>query len=192
MTNPEPTDILATLLSRAEDNDHVARNVLLNELYPRLRAIAGSMLQKERPDHTLQPTALVNEAWIRLAASDNLDRTSKTKFLAAAAQTIRRVLIDHARVHDAQKRGGGEAKLELTDVEAPSEPSTVTSIGELDSALQAMQAEYPRQHQVVELKYFAGLTVKQIAEVLGLAERTVANDWVFASAWLRSRLEKAR
>lgn len=169
-----------------------SREELIEALYPRLRAMAASFMQNEQVGHTLQPTALVNEAWIRLAASDNLDRASKTKFLAAAATALRRILIDHARGRNAQKRGGGEARLELTDAELPAEPSTITSIDELDSALRAMQASYPRQHQVVELKYFAGLTVKQIAEVLSLAERTVANDWDFARAWLRAKLQAGR
>jgi len=189
MTNPEPTP-LAAVLSQADRGDLQAREVLISELSTRIRAIAGSLLQNERVNHTLQPTALVNEAWIRLAASDNLDQTTRVTFLAAAAKTLRRVLTDHARIRDAQKRGGGEVLLELTDVEMPAAPSTMADIGRLDLALEELSKLYPRQHQVVELKYFAGLTVKQIAEVLGLAERTIANDWDFARAWLRTKLDK--
>lgn len=179
---------LSTIIHNATSGDEGSREALVTALYDRLRALAATFLQNEHPGHTLQPTALAHEAWIKLAASENLDHAGKSTFMAAAGTTIRRLLIDHARIKKAQKRGGGALKVELTDAESPA-ASTEVDIEALDAALDEFAAKYPRQHRVVEMKYFANLTVKQIAEVLGLAERTVANDWVFASAWLRSRLE---
>ncbi|MFN5946385.1 MAG: ECF-type sigma factor [Phycisphaerae bacterium] len=179
------------MIDNAKSGDATSSEVLVNALYDRLRSLAAATLQSEQVGHTLQPTALVHEAWIKLAASENLDQAGRNTFMAAAAKTMRRVLIDHARIKKAQKRGGGEMKVELTDAESPA-PSTEVDIEALDVALDEFAAKYPRQHRVVEMKYFANLTVKQIAEILGLGERSVANDWVFASAWLRSRLDKSQ
>jgi RNA polymerase sigma-70 factor (ECF subfamily) len=195
MTPNEPTPStggpLSTMIDNAKSGDATSSEVLVNALYDRLRSLAAATLQSEQVGHTLQPTALVHEAWIKLAASENLDQAGRNTFMAAAAKTMRRVLIDHARIKKAQKRGGGEMKVELTDAESPA-PSTEVDIEALDVALDEFAAKYPRQHRVVEMKYFANLTVKQIAEILGLGERSVANDWVFASAWLRSRLDKSQ
>jgi RNA polymerase sigma-70 factor (ECF subfamily) len=182
---------LSVIVENARSGDELSREALVTALYDRLRSLAAAFLQNEQAGHTLQPTALAHEAWIKLASSENLDHAGKTTFMAAAGTTIRRLLIDHARGKKAQKRGGGAMKVELTDAESLAH-STEVDVEALDAALDEFAAKYPRQHRVVEMKYFANLTVKQIAEVLGLAERTVANDWVFASAWLRSRLERAQ
>jgi RNA polymerase sigma-70 factor (ECF subfamily) len=184
----EPATQLAQTLLHATRGDQLAREALIEELYPRIRKMAAVCLNDERPDHTLQPTALANEAWIRIAASDNLDHASRSVFLAAAAKTLRRVLIDHARAHQAEKRGGGRAQVALTDVEGGSAEHPPTVFDRLHSVLHDFESQFPRQHQVVEYKYFGGLTVKQISEIMGLSERTVANDWDFAKAWLHTRL----
>ena len=139
-SNPDP---LSSLVSRAEAGDEQARTVLVDALYDRLRAMANVFLQNERANHTLQPTALVNEAWMRLAKSENLDQCSKTTFLAAAATTFRRLLIDYARQRIADKRGGGAAQVELTDAEAAS-PKTVTDVLTLDGVLEELSKAYPR------------------------------------------------
>jgi RNA polymerase sigma-70 factor, ECF subfamily len=187
MSNEFQTD-LARTLTQAAKGDEIAREALINELYPRIRKMAAVCLNHERPDHTLQPTALANEAWIRVAASDNLDHASRSMFLAAAAKTLRRVLIDHARGRDAEKRGGRRPQVELTDVENGHADRNPTVFDRLNTVLEEFARQYPRQHEVVELKYFGGLTVKQIADLKGISERTVANDWDFAKAWLHTRL----
>jgi RNA polymerase sigma factor (TIGR02999 family) len=190
MTDEFPTE-LARTLTQAARGDEIAREALIDELYPRIRKMAAVCLNHERPDHTLQPTALANEAWIRIAASDNLDHASRSVFLAAAAKTLRRVLIDHARGHDAEKRGGRRTQVELTDIEGGRADQSPTVFDRLNAVLDDFARQFPRQHEVVELKYFGGLTVKQIAELRGISERTVANDWDFAKAWLHSRLGHA-
>jgi RNA polymerase sigma factor (TIGR02999 family) len=135
----------------------------------------------------LQPTALVNEAWLHLARSDNLDQAGKTLFLAAAATTFRRLLIDYARHRNAEKRGGGALRVSFEDGDHQL-PFADAGVEQLNAALEALESKYPRQHQVVELKYFAGLPVKAIAEIIGVSERTIANDLDFARAWLKSRM----
>lgn len=149
--------------------------------------MAGSLLQNERAGHTLQPTALANEGWMRLASSHNLDSASRTTVLAAAAVAMQRVLIDHARARDALKRSGGKARVALTDCEG-SVPDSDADAERLDQTLSTLAELYPRQHQVVTMKYLAGLTVRQIAEALDVSERTIAKDWDFARAWLRKSL----
>ena len=181
---------LTVLFDQARDGRPASREALVDALYDRLRAMAGSFLQDERSGHTLQPTALVNEAWIHLARSDNLDESGKTLFLAAAATTFRRLLIDYARQRNAQKRGGGALRISFEDAEHAL-PFPDASVEALNAALEGLEAKYPRQHQVVELKYFAGLPVRAIAEVLGVSERTVANDLDFSRAWLKARMAEA-
>lgn len=181
---------IATLVESARAGSGVARAELAEELYQQFRRMAGSLLQNERVDHTLQPTALANEGWMRLASSHNLDLASRTTVLAAAAVAMQRVLIDHARARDAQKRFGGKARVTLTDCEG-AVPDTDADVEKLDRALSTLADLYPRQHQVVTMKYLAGLTVSQIAAALDVSERTIAKDWDFARAWLRKSLSES-
>lgn len=181
---------------------------LSSTVYAQLRAIAGGLLREERAGHTLQPTALVHEAWMRLAGSHNLRGASREQFFAAAAVALRRVLVDHARARAAAKRGGahagGDAGLEASaergpairvalDAELLPAPASESDAGGVDAAalgaiLEDFGAQYPRQLRVVELRFFAGWTIERIAEDVGVSVRTVANDWDFAKAWLRTRL----
>jgi RNA polymerase sigma-70 factor, ECF subfamily len=152
-----------------------------------LRAIAERQLAHERIEHTLQPTALVNEAYLRLREQRNLAGKDRTAFLAAAAQTIRRILVDYARAKAAGKRGGGGKRISLTSFQGQADDPQ-TDVLALDAALRKLQLKDDRIYQVVLLRYFSELRQEEIAQALGVSVRTVAGDWHFAKAWLRREL----
>ncbi len=155
-------------------------------VYTELRALAASHLRRERPGHTLQPTALAHEVYQKLSGADGRVFAERSQFMAAAAKAIRRILTDHARTKKRKKRGGGAAREELDQVHlAANDPGI--DIVDFDEALQELARLSPRAGQVVELRIFAGLTIKQVAENLGIADSTVSQDWTTARAWLRSR-----
>lgn len=160
------------------------------ETLEELRKIAGAYMARERPDHTLQPTALVNEAYLRLADATRARWESKTHFLAAAARTMRHILVDHARARGRQKRGGGWARIPF-EVAAAELAVPDVELLSLDDALQALALEHERCARVVEWRFFAGLTIPEIAGVIGMSHRTVEDDWYMARAWLRARLAEA-
>ena len=169
-------------------------NELLPRLYDELRAVAHRMMCGERAGHTLQTTAIVHEAYMRLVEQHNLTPADHAPFLAAAANTIRRVLVDHARQRRSAKRGGGWHRLEpLVDdggrdaLAAPARSESIDLLA-LDEALSGLARFDPRAADVVTLRYFGGLTVEQIARVLGVSPRTVGDDWSMARAWLRREL----
>jgi RNA polymerase sigma factor (TIGR02999 family) len=168
---------------------------MLVQLQAELRQIAARQFAKESPGHTLQPTAIVNEAYLRLLNQQNLQDASKATILAAAAKTIRRLLVDHARAKHAKKRGGGVAPVRadqtlitLGDLE-PGTPSKELDVLALNDALEKLRGLGTRLADVVELRFFGGLTVDETAASLGVSPRTVADDWVFARAWLRRQLQ---
>ncbi len=161
---------------------------LFEAAYQELRRLAAWHLGKERPDHTLQPTALVNELYIKLFASEPVEWQNRAHFFAVAAQQIRRILIDHARARLAEKRGGGDVRLSLGDVTGEAAPPDEDLI-ELDQALRRLEELDQRSARVVELRFFAGLTEKEAAEVLGISVATLKRDWDFARAWLISQLK---
>jgi RNA polymerase sigma factor (TIGR02999 family) len=164
-----------------------AADRLLPLVYDQLRALAASYLRAERPDITLQPTALVHEAYLRLIANDRIDWKGKTHFLAMAATQMRRILVDHARARDAHKRGGGQRTITLDEeVLAGVKPSV--SLLALDEALLRLAARSGRQARVAELKIFGGLQTREIALSVGVSERTVKEDWRVARAWLMKEL----
>jgi RNA polymerase sigma-70 factor (ECF subfamily) len=151
-------------------------------VYAELRKIADAYLKRERNGHTLQPTALVNEAWLRLLAADQPSFETRHQFFALAAQMMRRILVDHARRVRAQKRGAGQARVEfdaLPGVIAPTEQLLA-----LDEALTQLAAASPRQARIIELRYFAGRGVEEIGELLGISAATVSRDQKSAEAWL--------
>lgn len=165
--------------------------VPLNQsILQQLDVIAKRMLAHERPGHTLEPHALVNEAWIRLASSVNLKELTRPVLVAAIVTNFRRILVDHARRRHASKRRGAghRVTLSVVDAEAESAWSEVDLLA-LDEALDELQHAYPRPRQVIELRWFGQLPVKDIADLLGISERTVANDSEFAKVWLRSRMK---
>jgi RNA polymerase sigma factor (TIGR02999 family) len=176
------------MLERAQAGDPGAAAALLEAVYGELRALAQHHLARERPGHTLQATALVHEAYLRLVRAPQGTFTGRAHFLAAAAQAMRRILVDHARTKGRQKRGGGPGRegagrLSLDVVadvgEAPSE-----DIVALSDSLDALGREDPDAARIVEMRFFAGMEVGQIAAVLGVTERTVHRHWTFARAWL--------
>ncbi len=167
--------------------DQGAAEHLWSMTYEELRRIAYRMLQGERADHTLSGTALVHEAFVRLIGQNRVEWQDRAHFFAVAAQACRRILIDHARKHRAQKRGGGRARITIDRIQLEEERRSEDLL-DLDEALQKLEALNERLSQVVEFRYFGGLSEAEIAEVLGVSERTVRRDWVKAKGWLHQEL----
>jgi RNA polymerase sigma factor (TIGR02999 family) len=174
---------VTTLLRAWKQGDEAAGEQLFPILYGELRRQAAHYMRRERRNHTLQPSGLVNEAYLRLARSPGLDWHDRMHFFALAARVMRQVLVDHARRRRAAKREGWHVT--LGDADAPAAPLELL---DLESALAELVALDPRQARVVELRYFAGLDVEETAEVLGLSPRTVKREWQTARAWLQHRL----
>lgn len=160
---------------------------LLPLVYDELRAVAADHLRRERADHTLQPTALVHEAYLRLSKLDRIEWRDKTHFFVAGAGAIRRVLVDHARGKGAAKRGGEARRLTLGAVPGAAPDDAVDLIA-LDEALGKLAGLDARKARVVELRYFGGLTIAETARALDVGTTTVEDDWVFARSWLRREL----
>ncbi|MFO0828986.1 MAG: ECF-type sigma factor [Phycisphaerales bacterium] len=166
---------------------------VLEQMYAELRRLAGSLLRNERVDHTLQPTALVHEAYLKLADETGTRWRDPTQFRALAATAMRRILVDHARGHRAAKRGG--ANLERRRVEldelTDATPNHAAELLALDEALARLAELEPRQARVVELRFFGGLTLEEVATVLDVSRATVTNDWAVARAWLSRAMDEA-
>ena len=182
MTDDRPGDATALLLAwRA--GDAAALDTLMPLVHRELHTIAERLMSRDRPGQTLQPTALVNEAFIRLLDVNQIQWESRAHFLAMAARVMRRVLVDAARTKHAAKRGAGAVPVLLEDSAiGTAEPGR--DVIALHDALEALAAVDPRKSRVVELRYFGGLTVKETAEVLGISKETVHRDWKFARVWL--------
>ena len=157
-------------------------------IYPELHRIATTRMRRERSDHTLQATALVNEFFLHLAKSRKLQWRDRAHFLAMASHAMRRLLVDYCRAHNAEKRGGGALRVSFTMDETHHESEF--DLIEINEIMNKLAAEEPRMARVVELRCFGGLTHAEIAEVLGIDERTVKRDWQVARAWLFSQLKK--
>jgi len=176
-----------TMLLRAMNRgEETAADKLLNLVYDELHLLAKRYMRHERPDHTMQATALINEAYIRMVG-DNTDWQNHQHFIGVAATVMRRVLVDHARAHNAGKRGGDLRRVELEEGIAFSNERTIEVI-EVDDALAELEKLNPRQARVVELRYFAELTDDQIAALLNISSRTVQRDWLLAKDWLSDRV----
>lgn len=178
----EATRILSALTA----GDAAEAEALLSLVYDELRGLASGYLKSERADHTLQPTALAHEAWMRLVDQSRVQWQGRAHFLAVAAQAMRRILVDHARSKQRQKRGGAWQRVEL-DPELVQTAESFDLVA-LDAALERLKELDARQAQVVELRFFAGLPVKEVAEVLDVSIGTIERDWRFASAWLAATL----
>lgn len=178
---------ITVLLKRVSDGDHSAQDELLALVYSQLHRIAQRQFRSERPGHTLQPTALISELYLRVLHDSRIEWRSRAHFYAVAAQTIRRILVDHARAAHAQRRPQSAQRVELDDVLAYSE-DRAHEVLIVDEALQRLQQLDPRQAQVVDLRYFGGFTVEETAQALGVSERTVKRDWAMAQAWLSAAL----
>lgn len=186
---PGPEQI-SQALRLAARGDRSALDGLLPAVYEELRAIARAVMNQERPGHTLQGTAVVHEAYLRLLGQEKLDFADRDQFFAAAANTIRRILVDHARSRGRQKRGGGGAwervSMDAGDlVDGRAEIDLII----LNDALEKLAELSPRGARVVELRFFGGLNVDEAAATMGVSPRTAADDWALARAWLRREME---
>jgi RNA polymerase sigma-70 factor (ECF subfamily) len=158
-------------------------------VYGELRRLAGNYLRRERQGHSLQPTALVNEAYLRLVDQKNARWQNREQFLGIAAQLMRRVLVDHARLRQAEKRGGAnQQRLSMTSAERLAEQPEVDLLA-LHEALNELATMDPQQSRIVELRFFGGLSIDETASVLDISHATVERDWKMARAWLRRQLE---
>jgi RNA polymerase sigma factor (TIGR02999 family) len=191
---PSPSEVTQTFL-RWRQGDPGALHALLPLVYEEMRRLAGGYLQNESPGHTLQPTALAHEAYLRLLDQRQVTWQNRAHFMGLAAQAMRRILTDHARRRDAQKRGGGAVHVALSDLAVSGEEPSATadplgvSAQDLDAALGRLEALDPRQAKVVELRFFTGLTIEEVAEVLVVSPATVKRDWTLARAWLHRELK---
>ncbi|MDZ4772313.1 MAG: sigma-70 family RNA polymerase sigma factor [Planctomycetota bacterium] len=174
---------LTSLLERSRGGDAVARDELLPLVYDELRALAAMHLGHERRGHTLQATALVHEAWIKLSGLDVAMIREHGHFLALAGTAMRRILVNHAEARNAQKRGGDRGRVTLFEAASVFE-ERADDILDLDSALTRLAAAEPEKARIVELRFFAGLSNEETAEVLALSTRSVERGWRFARAWL--------
>jgi len=170
------------LLKAMHDGNSTAAERLLPLVYSELHRLAQAYMRRERPDHTLQATALINEAYLRLAGED-IDWNSRAHFIGLAAHVMRQVLVDYARQHNAERRAGGLNRVEMHDDLAIS-PDRLEEVASIDQALTRLAANNPRQARVVELRYFGGLSVEQIAQILDVSPRSVKRDWSLARIWL--------
>lgn len=188
MSSPSSQEITRLLLDW-RNGDQAARDQLLAAIYVELREQAARYLRRERPDHTLQPTALVNEACLQLIDQTQVNWQNRAHFFGAAARLMRRILIDHARAHLAARRGSGEAELPLDEAIGLSDKRSAELIA-LDDALPELARLDKQQFHVVELRYFGGLSIEETAEVLGLSPATVKREWKTAKAWLHHQISK--
>jgi RNA polymerase sigma-70 factor (ECF subfamily) len=178
---------LTELLQAWSAGDAAAREALLPRVYGELRRRAGAYLRRERSGHTLQPTALVHEVYLRLAAQ-HVDWQSRGHFFGLASRLMRRILVDHARHEGRLKRGGGGVRVEFSEDVAGAAPAADVDLEALDAALDELSRLDARQGQVVELRYFGGLSIDETASLLGLSPATVKREWALARAFLHRRL----
>ena len=177
------------LLVRLTDGDRGVLDELLPLIYGELRRLAAGYLRRERVGHTLQPTALVHEAYLRLVDQTQVRWQNRAHFLGVAAQMMRRILVDHARAHEAGKRGGEFQKLSLDEnIDASGEGRDINLVA-LDDALERLAEIDPQKSKIVELRFFGGLSVEETAEVLGVSAPTVKRQWRMAKAWLYGQLQ---
>ena len=178
------------ILNRTSAGDQIAAEQLLPLVYDELRKLAAAKMAREAPGQTMQPTALVHEAWLRLGGEEQPTWQNRAHFFGAAAEAMRRILVDRARRRNRLRHGAGQQRLDLTEIELASrdENDRVLMINE---ALDALAKEDPIKAEMVKLKFFVGLTGRETAEVLGVTERTVERHWAYAKAWLLERLRES-
>lgn len=175
------------LLLKWSNGDRAALDELMPLVYDELRRLAGGYLKRERSDHTLQPTALVNEAYLLLVDQRHAHWQNRAQFIGVAAQMMRRILVDHARAHQAVKRGGPNFTVALSQADYLASRADVDLLA-IHDALDRLAAIDPQQSRIVELRFFGGLTIEETAEVLKVSHATVERDWKMARAWLRREL----
>jgi RNA polymerase sigma factor (TIGR02999 family) len=182
-----PPEDITQILQEVSGGNREAPARLMPLVYDELRRLADHYLRRERPDHTLQPTALVHEAYLKLIDQTRVDWQNRAHFFGVAAQLMRRILVDHARRHQAEKRGGFQQRLSLDEAVDYSQTRDVDLV-KLDDALTALAKFDARQSRIVELRFFGGLTIEETAEALGISPATVKVDWSMAKAWLRREI----
>ncbi|KAF0248292.1 MAG: ECF subfamily RNA polymerase sigma-24 factor [bacterium] len=187
--NQKPENV-TELLNKWTTGDEEAHSRLVNLVYQELHSRAANYLRYERRDHTLQPTALVNEIYLKLINQKDISWQNRAQFYGVAAQMMRRVLVDHARNRAADKRGGDMIKVSIDEVANLSEPQGV-DLMVLDDALSRLTQLDSRQSQIVELRFFGGLSVEETAKALGIAAITVMREWRIAKMWLYNELKKS-
>jgi len=185
---PEKGEI-TILLDRLAAGDRSAEEALIPRVYVELHRLAKSRLKSERSEHTLQPTALVHEVYLRLCRSNELTYANSVHFYRIAARLMRRILVDYARHRGAKKRGAGGSSVPLENAISVADSQSIEAI-EIDRLLEQLAELSPRQAQVVEMRFFAGLSEEEIAAALGINVRTVRRDWLMARAWLHERLQR--
>jgi len=178
---------VTNLLFQLKNGNRDAESKLVPLVYGELRRLAGRYMRAERPGHTLQATALVHEAYLRLVGNKDVDWQSRAHFFGVAPSLMRRILVDHARAKLSKKRGGEEQKVSL-DEAVLIQPKSPVRLLALDEALERLAKRDPRQARIVDLRYFGGLSEEETAEVLGISTRTVKRDWNVARAWLYQQL----
>lgn len=186
MSENQDVTLLLSALTRGDED---AASKLIPVVYDELRRLAGSYMRRERVDHTLQATALVHEAYMKLVEQRSVNWQSRAHFFGVAAQLMRRILIDHARGHSRQKRGGEQQKVSLDEALIFSEQQAAELLA-VDDSLNQLAKIDPRQAKVVEMRFFGGLSVEEAAEVLGVSPKTVKRDWSVAKAWLYADLKE--
>jgi len=186
-SEPDP-GMTTGILLRLREGDGAAAGELFPVVYDQLHTLAGRMLRHERPDHTLQATALIHEAWLRLGDQTRLDARDRAHFVAIAARSMRQILVDHARRKRAGKRGGDWDRVDLDAALAFHEGRGLDVLA-LHEALDRLSRVDERKGRIVEMRFFGGLTIEEVGTALGLAPKTVEGDWYLARAWLRRELE---
>jgi len=188
MDDPGREDVTVLLTEMTKGNTDAASK-LIPLVYQELRELAANYMRHERSDHTLQPTALVHEAFLKLVQQRSVDWQSRAHFFGVAAQVMRRILVDHARGHLRRKRGGGQRSVPI-DEALVFTPEQSENLVKLDQSLERLTQIDPRQGKIVELRFFGGLTVEQTADLLGISPKTVKRDWSMAKAWLHGDLKR--
>ena len=179
------------ILERVQQGDPEAAEQLLPLVYDELRKLAAAKMAQQSPGQTLQATALVHEAWLKLTGNESSAWHDRQHFFRAAAEAMRHILVDRARAKQRAKRGGGlvQVNLEAVDVATNAEPDTLLLV---DEALQRLVAEHPKNAELVKLRFYAGLTIEQTAQAMGLSEKTVKRHWIHARAWLFREINRLR
>jgi RNA polymerase sigma factor (TIGR02999 family) len=186
--DPQPGDV-TRLLSQLRNGNRAAESDLIELVYQPLRRLAMRLLAGERRDHSMQATALVHELYMRLVQPASADLNDRMHFMAVAARVMRRILVDHARTHRAAKRGGDHARVSLEE-SAIIDPGRSEEVLAIDQCLTRLGEIDPRQRDIIEMRFFAGLSEPEIAQVLGTSERTVRREWSMARAWLHAELTR--
>ncbi len=181
---------ITLLLQAIKDGDAAAVDKIFPLVYAELRKLAAAQMTKERPGHTLQTTALVHEAWLRLGGEVNANWNGRGHFFGAAAEAMRRILVDHARRKQAERRGGGKSNLNIADLEIAVEQTDDEQILAVNEALEKLTAVHPEDAELVKLRYFAGLTLEQAATSQGISLAAAKRSWTFARAWLHREMQR--